>query len=643
MKKVNYMPVMGLLSCATLGFPGLAQAWTPGTYPALPERMHSRGFSVNNHDRNDVIAFWQAVYQVSEGYETRIAWTGDYSGNNGTVSAAFAADVERRLNYFRAMCGVHSSAAVNSNSTVIVDSEDLHRPSTSTLKSTAAQNAALMLIRNYNPTTGAAPALTHNPLQDLIGWSASAWNATSKGNFAFGLYGPGAITEYMVEEFSSSTTLSSWNTHVGHRRWNLFPKATVFATGDQPGTSASRPPTNVFYVLQKPDEMTGAPGSQFVAYPAAGFFPAPINSPYWSVSCANADFSGANVRMTDSAGNVVPVGTVKRSDEYGHPAIVWQVAPAASMRAVSGDTAFNVEISGIGGEGIPSSHRYSVTLVNPDMLTSDQQLYGPSTVASNGGASLAFTPPAGAEALLVDVSRRSDVKWKETAESASKARVASRTAKNYPLVASAKSFTGFGGITGGGAFRLTFPSSYDLIKRSVPEQTFELDRDIVASSKAKLTFQYRRGYMTRNSVLAVECSANGGVSWKSLGAPIKGVSDTQFDAKASTASYKLPKSTAPIRIRFRYFTTGGAIYTHDAAPNSPTGIFLDEITTTNTFWLETKRSNGLAAGATKFDFNASTAGGGLKKGESWYLSLRTRLGGKWFPRGPAKIVAIGAP
>ncbi len=238
--------------CLFLGGSGLAKAWEPGTYPASPQRMHSTGFYVNNQDRNDVIAFWHAVYQASEGYEKRINWTGNYSGNNGTVSEAFVADVERRLNYFRAMCGVNSSVSVSSGSTVTIEPADPFKPSASTLKSSASQDAALMLVRNYNPSTGSDPALTHNPPSHLTGWSPAAWNANSKGNFAFGLYGPGAITEYMVEQLSSSTLTSSWNSLVGHRRWNLFPRATKFATGDQPGTSATRPPTNVFYVLQNP-------------------------------------------------------------------------------------------------------------------------------------------------------------------------------------------------------------------------------------------------------------------------------------------------------------------------------------------------------------------------------------------------------
>ena len=51
-----------------------------------------------------------------------------------------------------------------------------------------------MLVRNYNPGSGVDPALTHHPEPSLTGWSAASWNACSKGNFAFGLYGLAAFT-----------------------------------------------------------------------------------------------------------------------------------------------------------------------------------------------------------------------------------------------------------------------------------------------------------------------------------------------------------------------------------------------------------------------------------------------------------------
>lgn len=628
------------LGFGVLLFPSIASAWYPGNYPAAPTRMYSAGFKVNNQDRNDVIAFWHAVYQASEGYETRVGWNGNYTGNNGTLSNAFLDDVERRLNYFRAMCGVDANSIVNSGSNVVVNLLDPAKPAFSTSKGEAAQSAALMMIRNFNPSTGTNAALSHNPLPGLIGWSPAAWNAAANGNFAFGLYGPGAITEYMIEELSSNSAISTWNSLVGHRRWCLYPRATDFATGDQPGSGPTKPPTNVLYVMQQPSELLAESGSGFFAYPPAGYVPAGINSPYWSLSRAGADFTFASVKVTDAAGKTVPLVKVHRNNSYGDPAIIWEVGGGASTRSVYNDTKFNVTISGIGGIGIPASHSYSVTLIHPDRITSSQSLTGPAKLGAKKSASFTFTPPAGAEAVQVVSSITRSTAWKENAESAAKAKIVDGTGANYPLIVKTSSFAGFGNLSGSSAFRLTFPDSYDSIKRGVPEQYFELQREIIAKSKAKLNFLYRRGYMTKASAMAVEMSSNGGVTWKSLGSPIKGVSDTQYDMALSSASISLPKSSTPIRIRFRYYTTGGAIYTHAAAKTSPTGIFIDDITVKNADWLEHKKVRVFPAATKTFSFSAKTSGAKLAKGDRWHLRLRTKLGGKWFANGPSKVVSI---
>lgn len=618
---------------------GHATAWEPGIYPNGSGRMASTGFSVNNQDRNDVVSFWHAVYQASEGYENRVDWKGNYSGKNGSTSSDFVDDVERRLNYFRAMSGVRSDVEVSSRSTVTIDPTDEHKPSAGTLRSEAAQDAALMLVRNYNPQTGADPALTHNPPSDLVGWSPAAWNANAKGNFAFGVYGPGAITEYMIEQLSYSTATSSWNSLVGHRRWNLFPNATKFATGDQPGASSSLPPTNVFYVLQKPSEMLEE-ASGFVAYPAAGFFPAEINSPYWSLSREGADFAFASVKMTDASGNSVPIVNTKKSNDYGDPAIIWQVGAAANIRSVARDTTFNIQITGIGGRGIPTSFAYSVTLINPNLLTTNQQIAGASSVRPSASSSYTFSAPAGAEGVLVEAARKSSTRWTENAENPGKSNVTDGTTGNYPLVAKISSILGFSGVTGSRSFNLTFPSSYDLITRGVPDQSFEINRDLIANSNAKLKFQFRRGYMTRSSTLAVETSSDGGATWKVLGDSIKGVNDNQIDIALTSVTRSLPMSADPIRVRFRYFTRGGSIYTHEATPKAPTGIFIDEIKTTGCDWLEQKKVNVLPVATTQFTLQSSTIGTSLKKGDEWRLRMRTKFGGKWFQHGPSKKVTV---
>ena len=641
--KIKSLPLAHWVVCALLSLPSLAEAWLPGTYPAAPARMTTSGFSVNNQDRNDVIAFWHAVYQASEGYETRINWTGNYSGSNGTISNDFVDDMERRLNYFRAMCGVNADAAVNSGAKVVIGASDAFKPVSSTMKSTACQNAALMLIRNYNSNTGTDPALTHYPPSNLIGWSASAWNANAHGNFAFGLYGPGAMTEYFIESISQNVSTSSWNSLVGHRRWCLFPGSTDFATGDQPGTSAFVPPTNVFYVIPRPTELLDTTGQGFVTYPPAGFFPTKLNSKYWSVSLKGANFSAAKVTMKNAGGAAIPVFNIQKNNSFGDPAIVWEVNAEAAVSSVTADTTFSVNVTGISGPGIPTSLNYSVTLINPDQLLSNQNLTGPNSIVSNDSGKYAFTRPIGAEALQVAAFHRNSTAWTENAEVAANIRVIDRTAANYPLVVKPSSFSGFGSVSGAYSFRLTFPTLYDAIARGVPKQSFELDRNIIAKTNAKLNFKFRRGYMTKGSNLAVETSSDGGVTWNGLGTPIKGVSDTKFDIGVSFASLALPKSTEALRVRFRYFSSGGAIYTHDTTPNFPTGIFIDDITTTQCDFLDLKKLNTLSAPARKFDFNSTTAGITLVPGQKWQLKLSTRLGGRWFPFGPGKAVSITAP
>lgn len=632
-----------LAACAVLTFPSIVEAWEPGIYPNGSARMDSAGFSVDNQDRNDVVAFWHAVYQASEGYDQRIKWNGNYSGDSGEVSKDFVDDVERRLNYFRAMSGVPSRAKVNSGAKVYVDPADPFKPAPSTKKFVAAQNAALMLVRNYNPGSGADPALTHHPEPGLTGWSTASWNACSKSNFAFGLYGPGAITEYMVEKIANGSATSSWNSLVGHRRWCLYPRATDFATGDQPGSSASRPPSNILYVIQNEHEIASGPSAGFVAFPPPGYFPAALNSPYWSISCEDADFSFATVKMTDSQGKSVPVSNISRSNEYADPAIIWQVGDDTGTNWVLNDTAYNVKVSGIGGEGIPASYNYSVTLINPDRILSSQKLVGPAAVPAKASGSFTFTPPPRAEALQVVAYKQEKSSWIEDAEDPKAAKVIDGTGDNYPLIAKMSSYSGFGPISGSNAFHLTFPVSYDLLLRGVPDQTLELDREIIAKPGAKLNFTYRRGYMTRGTSLVVETTSNGGLTWKSAGPAIKGVSDTQADGSISNANVNLPKSSKPIRIRFRYFTGGGSIYTHEAAPNFPTGIFIDDIKTSSCDWLDLKKKNYLPASGTGFVFDEKKAGEALTAGDTWVLALRTKLGGKWFPNGPVKPVSITAP
>ncbi len=646
-------PASSIAPVLWLAAGGFAAAWTPGAYP-----VPTRGFSVDTSSRDDVVAFWHGVYLASEGYADRMQWTGNYSatspftGAEGTVSAAFVGDVERRINYFRAMCGLPADVRVNTGATVKVEASDPHQPAGSTLKSAAAQRSAYMIAKTYAGLGSASPALSHNPQPgETVAWRSDAWNAHANGNLSFGFFGPGAISAYMAEDVSGT---SGWNTGVGHRRWLTFPQATDFATGDTPGfyttngsTATLIPPTNALYVAQKPTEMAPDVTPRFVPYPAAGYFPVPLNTRFWSLSYPGADFSTATVTMTDQAGVVIPVAKKPVVNGFGASTIVWDVSgTVANARSVTEDRAFDVVIQGIGGSGVPASHSYRVVLINPNVGNS-RELAGTGQPHASTPAKYRFDPPSMAEAVQVNAFQSEPATWTESAEDASPNLFIDRRPDPdaYELRSTA-SFSGFGPISGAKSYYLTFPVQYDILEQKAPTQIVEIDRDILPSASAKLRFQYRRGYMGPGVHLITEISHDGGSSWSSAGTSITGkpLNGSNLDADLVPQSYAvdLPASDSPVRLRFRYVWISGGFLSQQLAPSHPTGIFLDDISLENCDWLELRKTNDLAAGQQDFVFTSSTAGAALASGQEWHLRMRTKLGNTWMTYGPMKSLTVSA-
>lgn len=597
--------------------------------------------------RHSVLELWHSVYQASEGYHSRVGWTGNFNGNNGNTSAEFVKDVERRTNYFRAMCGLPSTARFNTGTKVVIRPDDLFKPDSATSKAAAAQSSALMLVRNYNPATGSVPAISHNPAPHLVGWTPAAWNANAKGNIAFGLFGPGAVDAYFQEEMSNGSAVSPWNYQVGHRRWLLQPAATDFATGDQPGDGGSKPASNIIYVMQSSSEPapappgTGGTGGEgtFVAYPPAGFFPGQLNSRYWSLSRAGADFSSASVKVTNAQGKEIPLLGIHQDSLYAGPALVWQVADSAANRNISTDARFQVHVSGIKGQEIPTSYSYQVTLINPLKLTDKQTLKGPSVVAA--GKSARFTLPASEEQTRtrITVARKLPATWVENGEKPKSAKISQAPSPVYPLIAQLNDYSLANLLSGSRAFHLAFPTVYDPAIRGIPEQIFEIERPLLPKAKSKLSFKYVRGFMTPSSHLVVEYSKDGGVTWLKTGPAITGKSGDSIQPATSIATMRLPKSSKPVRLRFRLFSEPeSSVFVH--RPNIPTGIFIDDISVRNCDWLMPLKSTTLPPGTTHFVLNRATAGGQLRKNSHLALSMARQIGGHWFPDGPLKTVKV---
>lgn len=624
---------------------GLIGAWTPGTYP-----VPSRGFTVDTSDRNDVVSFWQAVYKASDGYESRIAWTGNYTAAapftnaEGTVSAAFVEDVERRVNFFRALAGVPADVRVNTGSRVVIDPSDPHQPAAGTLKSVAAQQSAYMVIRTFHDHGGSGAGLLHSPLQaQCVAWSTAAWNANFRGNIALGFFGPGAINAYLAEDVPG---LSGWNTGAGHRRWILNPRATDFATGDTPGWfdgATVRPPTNVLYVIQNPSETSPERPPKFVTYPNAGYFPAPLNTKLWSLSHPGADFSAATIAMTTAAGVAVPVVKQAVQSGFGQPTVVWQVPAHAAAASVVADATFHVTVNGITGPGVPSSHSYTVTLIDPEVVTAPQTLIGTPAPPAAASVNYWFVPPTHAEAIQVNAYQSELATWTEGAEDSHPNLIIDRRSHPaaYPLRQGA--LGGIDPIAGSRSFRLTFPVQYDVMANGVPTQILELDRDILPHTSPRLRFSYRRGYMATGEQLVTEFSSNGGATWSQIGAAIVGKADQLPDPSATTVDVNLPVSTSPIRLRFRYSPIPNqSFYWQAAYPTVITGILLDQITLLGCNWLILRKENEIPVSAGHLVFNPATAGQPLAANQKYELRMRTKLGNAWMPYGPAKSVTIGA-
>jgi hypothetical protein len=624
---------------------GLVSAWTPGTYPAP-----SRGFAVDTTDRNDVVSFWQGVYKASEGYEERIAWTGNYTtaapftNAAGTVSVAFVADVERRVNFFRALSGIPADVRVNTGSSVVIDPADPNQPAAGTLKSVAAQQSAYMVIRTFHDNGRSAAGLSHTPIQaDCVAWSTAAWNANFRGNIALGFFGPGAINAYLSEDTSG---LSGWNTGVGHRRWILNPRSTDFATGDTPGLfdgSTIRPPTNVFYVIQNPAELSPVLPPKFVAYPNAGYFPAPLNTRFWSLSYPGANFSEATITMTTAGGVVVPVVKQPVQTGFGLPTVVWQVPASASAVSVAADTTFHVTVNGITGTGVPSSHSYTVTLIDPEVVTAPQTLVGTAAPPAAVSVNYWFVPPTHAEAVEVNAYQSESVAWTEGAEDSHPNLFIDRRSHPdaYPLRQG--ELGGIKPINGSKSYRLTFPVQYDIMANGTPTQILEMDRDILPHTSPRLRFSYRRGYMGTGEQLVTEFSSDGGATWSQIGVAISGKADLLPDISATTVDVNLPVSTSPIRLRFRYLPVPNqSFYWQAGNPTIITGILLDNITLLGCNWLVLRKANEIPVSAGHLVFNSASAGQALVANQKYELRLRTKLGNVWMPYGPAKSVVIGA-
>lgn len=619
-------------------------AWQPG----LSQINATKNFSVDTNSRTDVLSFYNAIYQQSEGYLARGSadWVGGNinstaPGAEGSVALALTQDTERRINYYRAMVGLNSDVSLNGSETVFIDPSDAHKPNSNITKVEASQRAALMMTKQ-----GSA---THTPPNTWFGWTTAAWNACHYGNLAVGFYGPGAIDEYMRE--NDSTSLSSWTSTAGHRRWLLYSRTQSMASGDIPniiGNTVGNPTnyllrSNCLYVVPNSSEL-GPAISQFILWPNAGYFPDPLIPIQWSISYPEADFSNAVLVVKDENGATVSTTPLSTNNvTQGDNSYVFSISGMPS--SVSADTKYYLEMTNITGVGVPTELNYSVTLFDTD---------SPGAVLSLEGSEL--PPLAGAEYALpilgeVDAhefrvgllqNAVGASPWGDGAEDAANIQVVDGTDSVYPFKLAEAASTGVNGFHLGNTLG------------QFSGQTIQFSREVVTTSNTQLVFSYRLRRMTPGETVRLQITKDSGMSWTDLWT-YTGTTENYnsfVDAPYVTGhSVSVPTSFQNQVVHFRFHVSydqtvinpgTGSPYPiwslDDIAFRSGFGIFLDDIAVTEGQWLPSPQVSTLAAEDTEAILDITTAGQALVEGSSYRLQLRTQIGGRWYPYGPPKDV-----
>ena len=316
-----------------------------GLAPALAQQRAPVP-AVNTASRAQVLALYRHYYLPAA--RAVPGWTGSLAARDpGTVSDDYLCAILRRINYFRAMCGLRGD--------VVFDPGNNTRCQQAALMMAAARNVSHhppAFWKDYTPA--AAEASAHSDL--CMNWSADL--------------GPGAVDRYMAEDEPN-------NFYAGHRRWLLCPRTAVMGAGvvptegrEHPGANAiwiGDPATAAFLPVSNPEQGNRPP----TAWPPPGFVPAPLAYARWSFSCANADFRAATVAVIKN-GAALPVAQERLEYQtaadgtgtgVGLNTLVWTL-PGNLVRP-NADETYQVQVSDVRVNGVRRVFTYPVVTVDP--------------------------------------------------------------------------------------------------------------------------------------------------------------------------------------------------------------------------------------------------------------------------------------
>lgn len=337
------------------------------TTPAAPVQSEAGSF-VSLSTRSGSGSFFHAQYRPGE--TSAIGWTGSVSTcDPGTTSSAFKRSVLRRINYFRAMAGVPSDVTF------------------AAWQSSRAQAAALMMSANG--------ALSHSPTSAWTCFSDNGATGAGSSNLALGLMGADAIDAYIADWGAN-------NQSVGHRRWILHPQTEVMGTGDVPGGGGFSAANGIWVFDDTLYDPRPATREEYVAWPPPGYVPHVVIFERWSFSVDGADFSAAQVKMTNNGDPHKVVRLPDVTSAVLGNTLAWETVVPSGYRQLADDVRFRVRITGADVGGETRSFAYTVTAFDPSPFIATSDLPAGAATRSSSAVALAGD---------FDGDRRGDILW----------------------------------------------------------------------------------------------------------------------------------------------------------------------------------------------------------------------------------------
>lgn len=290
------------------------------------EAGSASALSVDTSRRSAVVAFYRSTYLASEGVP--LGFTGDVRrGIAGTISPRAREAARMRILYFRAMAGLDGPIRLDPG----LDAK--------------CQAAALMMSANGR--------ISHAPPRSWRFHSRAGAEAAGKSNLALGYPDLGAAIDGLMSDRRSEA--------VGHRRWILDPRQQTMGIGAVPGGNDA---AYVQWIMAPKAARPASP--EWIAWPAAGYFPHRFVPPGWSFSYPGADLSRAKVRMTRD-GDRLKVTLHPVRDGFGDNTLVWTPRGLAAEAPLE-DVRLRISVENVRIGGDSRDFDYEVIVFDPDPL-----------------------------------------------------------------------------------------------------------------------------------------------------------------------------------------------------------------------------------------------------------------------------------